>query len=434
MRRTVFYWWLASLSLPNVCLSQWQPVNNGLPAGSYVNALIDDGRTLFAGGYAPLGLPLLHRSSDNGNTWVESDSGISPLMPGGPWAEVSSFAFRRNILIAGTADTGVYRSTDHGVSWRNIHGARIPNYLKYLSYATDTVLVLGTRNRVYESRNDGASWDSIGVVTTTYIAALFARERTLLAGAYRGMYRSSDGGGSWTIITNGLPVNNYIFGFGGYGTLLFAGGHTDSAICLYRSSDDGISWTSVRSGLPTISWARAFASYLGAVFVGTGTLLGSGSGVFCSTDNGTNWVSVSLGLPQAYPVKALHVYNGYLFAGTGANGVWRRPLSELVSVREWVEGGVPQDFALRQNYPNPFNPTTVIQYALPVDAHVSLTVYDVLGRDVQTLVNDVVPAGYHQVRFDASALSTGVYFAHFVASDLFGHIRLSKTTKLALVR
>ncbi|MDP1675290.1 MAG: T9SS type A sorting domain-containing protein [Bacteroidota bacterium] len=76
---------------------------------------------------------------------------------------------------------------------------------------------------------------------------------------------------------------------------------------------------------------------------------------------------------------------------------------------EVVISPIPQMFALMQNYPNPFNPTTVISYQLPVNSHVSLKVYDAIGREVATLVNDVKEAGYYSVTFDASRLSTGMY-------------------------
>ncbi|HTP13827.1 MAG TPA: T9SS type A sorting domain-containing protein, partial [Bacteroidota bacterium] len=76
-----------------------------------------------------------------------------------------------------------------------------------------------------------------------------------------------------------------------------------------------------------------------------------------------------------------------------------------------------QAFALEQNYPNPFNPTTVISYTLPVNSHVTLMVYDVLGREVQTLVNERQDAGSHTVAFAAGALSSGVYFYRLQAGN-----------------
>jgi hypothetical protein len=75
-----------------------------------------------------------------------------------------------------------------------------------------------------------------------------------------------------------------------------------------------------------------------------------------------------------------------------------------------LESGLPTKFNLTQNYPNPFNPATTINYDLPVDAIVTLKVYDLLGKEVLTLVDGFVPAGYHHVQLDGSRLSSGVYF------------------------
>jgi hypothetical protein len=74
-----------------------------------------------------------------------------------------------------------------------------------------------------------------------------------------------------------------------------------------------------------------------------------------------------------------------------------------------LETSLPDEIALNQNYPNPFNPTTQITYELPQQTDVRLTVYDMVGRQVATLVNETVQAGVHNVNFDASSLSSGVY-------------------------
>ena len=89
---------------------------------------------------------------------------------------------------------------------------------------------------------------------------------------------------------------------------------------------------------------------------------------------------------------------------------------------------IPHQFALAQNYPNPFNPLTFIRYQLPVPGFVTLRVFDLLGREIVTLVNETQTAGYKSVSFDASALPSGMYYYRLVAGS-FTHVK-----KMVLVK
>jgi Tol biopolymer transport system component len=100
---------------------------------------------------------------------------------------------------------------------------------------------------------------------------------------------------------------------------------------------------------------------------------------------------------------------------------------QLTDIHE--EGkGIPSRFELLQNYPNPFNPATTIEYGLPSAFRVELRLYDILGREVTTLVNEVQTAGYHSVRFDASGLASGVYFYRLRAGEF------TQTKRMVLMR
>ncbi|MCK4559866.1 MAG: T9SS type A sorting domain-containing protein, partial [Calditrichia bacterium] len=79
--------------------------------------------------------------------------------------------------------------------------------------------------------------------------------------------------------------------------------------------------------------------------------------------------------------------------------------------------GIPIEFALDQNYPNPFNQSTIINYQLPNHSKVTLIVYDILGREIATLVNEEKPAGRYEVQFDGSNLTSGVYIYRLVTSN-----------------
>ena len=80
---------------------------------------------------------------------------------------------------------------------------------------------------------------------------------------------------------------------------------------------------------------------------------------------------------------------------------------------------IPQAFSLLQNYPNPFNPSTYISYNIPNSSLVTLKIYDILGKEIATLVNESKQAGSYNVQFDASNISSGVYFYSIQAGDFF---------------
>ena len=85
---------------------------------------------------------------------------------------------------------------------------------------------------------------------------------------------------------------------------------------------------------------------------------------------------------------------------------------------------MPTCYELDQNYPNPFNTSTTIRYGIPNRAQVTLTIVNILGQQVAQLVNGGMQAGYHQVQFDGSGLSSGVYFYRLQAGEFMQTKRL----------
>ena len=92
------------------------------------------------------------------------------------------------------------------------------------------------------------------------------------------------------------------------------------------------------------------------------------------------------------------------------------------------ESAIPTEFAMSQNYPNPFNPTTAIKFALPKESHVTIKVINMIGQEVASLVDEVRPAGYHVINFNANGLASGNYIAIIKASEF------TKTIKMSLLK
>lgn len=147
--------------------------------------------------------------------------------------------------------------------------------------------------------------------------------------------------------------------------------------------------------------------------------------MFLSIDNGDNWAQINSGLTNLDVASLALSHNGYIFAGTGS-GVFRS-VESTTSVRE-LSPAMPAAFALEQNYPNPFNPSTEIQFSLPQKTHVTLTIFDLLGREVTTLVFEELSAGSHSERWHAVGFPSGVYFYTLTASEF------TQTKKLLLVK
>jgi hypothetical protein len=135
---------------------------------------------------------------------------------------------------------------------------------------------------------------------------------------------------------------------------------------------------------------------------------GAVSGVFRSIDNGESWTSVNDGLTIPYVYSLAIDTNGYIFAATFRGGVFRS-VEPVTAVRE-NSAKLPMLFSLLPNYPNPFNPSTTIRYVIPKADYLTLKVYDVLGKEIATLVSEKQAAGEHAIRWNPVGLPGGVYF------------------------
>ncbi len=349
----------------------------------------------------------LFRSTDNGFSWNDT------LERWEVEQNIDAFASTGRTIFIG-ADNRVIRTVNGGIVWEIVI-PQIDEVSTIIISGTD--IYVSSLTGVQRSQNTGATWMNISnEISNSDVEELFLCNTTLFAQTALGLYRSTDQGTHWGTVPD-WPFNEWATAMIAHGNLLFAG--AESSGVLY-SDDNGETWNPVNSGLTNLN-IRALAQSRTSIFVATN------DGVFLSSDSGATWSSINEGLMDN-DITTLGCNDQYLFAGTYSNGVWKRHLSEIKSVENYRSERLPQEFFLEQNYPNPFNPLTVIRYQLPVKSAVSLKVFDVLGREVATLVDEKKEVGEHLVRWDAEGVSSGVYY-YKLSTDTY-----SETKKLVIIK
>jgi hypothetical protein len=140
-----------------------------------------------------------------------------------------------------------------------------------------------------------------------------------------------------------------------------------------------------------------------------GIIVGDGALILRTTDGGDTWMQQRINTSNnLYSLSFVDASRGVV-VGEGGTIMGNVQGGLAVAVEDDHERNLPTEFSLAQNYPNPFNPATTIRYQLSLASFVSLRVFDVLGREVAGLVNQVQNAGYHQIMWNAFGLSSGVY-------------------------
>jgi len=344
----------AGVSLSTDNGATWTTVNSGLTNTS-VGALVISGTNTYAGTQGGVFL-----STNNGASWTAKNAGLTNMTVGS-LAVVGSSLFagsstlfqstnsgaswtptaltNTNVmalvvigtnLFAGTAGHGVCLSTNNGTSWNEVNTGLPASAVISSLVATGTNLFAAGQSGLFLSANNGANWTPVmSGLSSTVVVAVGLSGSNLVASTTAGVFLSTNNGSSW-IPTTGLE-NKTVTSFGASGTNLLAG--TSSG--LFLSTDGGKSWSPAGVGLPDLV-VTAFVASGSSLFAGAGGgVPGSGGGVFVSADGGTTWVAANSGLPNARMI-AFVVIGTNLFVATTGNGVWRRPLSEMIVSQQFV--------------------------------------------------------------------------------------------------
>jgi hypothetical protein len=197
---------------------------------------------------------------------------------------------------------------------------------------------------------------------------------------------------------------------------------------LSRTSDGGATWTPMPavSGLSDFYIAYVKGTSGSYVITSNNNIGGPSSpiaGSAYSTDNGVSW-----SLIDNVPYGTATFASSRVGWSGGLNEALFKWDSNLLVTGVKQTPTIAEGFRLEQNYPNPFNPSTVIKFQVPTSKFVMLKVFDMLGREVKTLVNEELKAGSYEKTFDASGLASGVYYYRIHAGNFV------ETKKLMLLR
>jgi photosystem II stability/assembly factor-like uncharacterized protein len=392
--------------------SQWTPINTGVSQVQTSISAVDD-NIVWISGY----LGRVCRTTNGGTTW--SNSLVTPdSLP-----VVNIFGFDQNTALAIAEDntpsiSSVWKTTNGGGTWIQVFSQSNGQLKAVEIFPGGTGFMTGNpvggRWSLWRTSNFGSNWDSTGMYLAgaafTVENCLFASGANYWFGSTNGrLYHSSNSGSNWSFQTLGTSNITGIWLNGTTGLVTNSGG--------YRSTNSGANWSTIT--IPGSGSSLVVSGY-GSNFwmVTKGSIF-----IYNTTDNGTTWSSYS----------SAHTKTDIALSRSGTQ-LWISTVSEFVLKYTATNGitqtsaEVPEVFSLSQNYPNPFNPVTNIEFSVPKSSFVKLAVYDITGRELETLVSDNLTPGMYKADWDASKYSSGAYFYSITSENYH------ETRKMILIK
>ncbi len=418
---------IVTFSASELIAQQWTIAGYVTNPGTQPSICVVNGDVAWIAG-GPPNTPKVFRTLNRGEQWSElPTTGIGKEL-NCLWAINPSTAFvGEGGNVAGYSK--LYKTVDGGATWNVVFTTSTNDgFFNGIMFARSTVnrgTGIALAERIYKTVNNGLTWtmEQSGVVGVSN-----AHNSLMVVDQFFYGFGLNNGAARIRVTTNsGADWMNRAVNITGHYTSAIA--FNDNKIIglvatstsmpyLSRTSDGGTTWTSINIGSGVTG--NCFIKWIAETPVVY--ILGFNGGIKRSIDNGLTWTQMTTaGVTNVYHFdfeKIGNVVYGYAVSTNGT--VIRLADSIFITGGNVIQNSTPQKYSLEQNYPNPFNPVTKIKYSIPQNnINVKLAVFDLLGREVEVLVNEIKKAGEYELTFDGSSLSSGMYFYKIQAGSEF---------------
>jgi photosystem II stability/assembly factor-like uncharacterized protein len=315
--------------------------------------------------------------------------------------------------------TVVLHTTNGGMNWIQQNP---PNGGGSVSFIDANTGLIAAGAAIIRTTNGGANWTYITVSPEGLNAVHFVNSDTAFAvgNIFQfswNIYRSINGGLNWQTV--GTTYTNSLYGvsFANSGTGIAVGDFGEIRL----TTNGGNTWLLKGQELSAYPYNAISMSD-----VNHATVAGASGRIVRTTNGGFNWFVQNSGTSNHLnAVKMIDSLNGW---AVGNYGIILHTTNGGITSVITQEDNSLNNFYLCQNYPNPFNQYTIISYQLSIDAKVTIRVYDIVGNELETLLDENQGGGKHEIKLDGSNLSSGVYFYRLTVD------KLTETKKLILLK
>jgi photosystem II stability/assembly factor-like uncharacterized protein len=378
------------------------------------------------------------KTTNGGQDWFEQISNTTTELRGIQFVDANNgWAFGGNQILS---------STDGGSIWtvQNFLSSSYLSALQFINVNLGWVISHSTdTSYIFQTTDGGISWTLQTQTYSGYYEALFFLDENYgWASSIMNVVRTTNGGINWIEHSANIEGSPICIRFADHQTGWISS-NTLGSYDISKSTDGGLNWISQISGLgdfiQSISCSDANTVYAAGMqpFVNEGFILNT-------TDGGTSWFEQYRSNGRLNSILFINDTTGWAVGDSGK--ILSTENGGVTSVEEDIIS--PFHFYLSQNYPNPFNPSTKIKFTIPTppvssplvkgrtkEGSVTLKVYDLLGREVATLIKEEKPAGEYEVEFNSVShsgnvrnLPSGIYFYQLKAGEF------SETKKMILLR